>query len=377
MNLPLRKPTLRAPRVHPATGLQLSRAKGQHILHNQGVVRKILEAADIRSFDTVFEVGCGTGELTAGLLELAGRVHTVDIESRMVQETKERVRAAGLDARLESTVGDVLKIPFPRRFDVCVSNLPYQISSPFMFKLLRRLSEGPPWRSSVLMVQREFAERLFADPGEKAYSRLAISVRLFASVRRVFDVRPGSFIPQPQVHSTVIQLSPRLPAPSVDFEEWDGLIRLLFSRRRRTLRAHFRKTATLSMLEQNYKIRCSIVGDKPANSSFPELVDSVLREEGASAERAYLMDLDDMHSLLKAFHKKGIYFNNIHGDTRMASLGEEQSDNEGEEDHGDLGPLASLRPEREPGGLATQASTPQRGYPPPPPAFLDTDRFYP
>lgn len=118
-----------------------------------------LEAADLRSSDAVLEVGCGTGELTQQLLPLVRRVYAVDVETRMVQETQLRAQSSGF-SNLEAYVGDAVRLPLPKRFDVCVSNLPYKISSPMIFRLMKRLSEGPPWRAAVLMVQREFAERL-------------------------------------------------------------------------------------------------------------------------------------------------------------------------------------------------------------------------
>eukprot|EP00928_Gymnodinium_smaydae_P097806 TRINITY_DN8945_c0_g1_i2.p1 TRINITY_DN8945_c0_g1~~TRINITY_DN8945_c0_g1_i2.p1 ORF type:complete len:438 (+),score=77.54 TRINITY_DN8945_c0_g1_i2:47-1360(+) len=316
--LPLRRPTPRNPKVHPATGLPLARAKGQHLLHNKGIVQKIVRAADLRSYDSVYEVGCGTGELTMALLPLARVVHTCDVEARMVQETEHRASAAGFNNIVVSE-GDALKMAMPERFDVCVSNLPYQISSPFIFRLLRRLSEGPPWRLAVLMLQREFAERLLADPGEEHYSRLAIGVRLFARARRVFDVAPGSFVPAPQVHSTILRLEPRSPLPTIDFLEWDALIRLIFSRRRKTLHAQFTRLSTLNMLEQNYKMRCSLVGEKPSLRPFPEVVDAVLKKCGMQGERAFAMDIGDIQSLLRAFHDEGIHFANVHSAQRGAN----------------------------------------------------------
>ncbi|CAE8589302.1 unnamed protein product, partial [Polarella glacialis] len=319
-----------------------------------------LEASDIRSADAVYEVGCGTGELTMRLLPHARKVYTVDVERRMVQETQNRASSAGF-SNLEAVVGDALKTPMPRRFDVCVSNLPYQISSPFIFQLLRRISEGPPWRAAVIMLQREFADRLLADPGEKGFSRLALNVRLFARAVRLFDVKPGSFIPAPQVHSTVIKLEPRLPAPEVDFNEWDALIRVVFSRRRKTLRAQFRKISTLSMLEQNYKVWCTLSGQKPSTKPFPELVNSILEEEGFVRERAFAMDLEDLHSLLKAFNRRGIHFASVHqgalGD--MLDGGEADSDDEGHS------PLRL----RAPPVLQLQG----QGSPGPPPRGLDAE----
>lgn len=308
--LPLRKPTARAPKVHPATGLPLSRARGQHILHNQGIVQKIIKAAKIQPSDAVYEVGCGTGELTVQLLPQARKVYTIDLEERMVQETRNRAASLGYP-NLEVIVGDALRTPLPKRFDVCVSNLPYKISAPIIFKLLQRISQGPPWRYAILMLQREFAERLLADPGEKGFSRLALNVRLFARTVRLFDVAPGSFIPSPEIHSTVVRLEPRLPSPEVDFNEWDALIRVIFSRRRKTLRRQFRKLSTLALLEQNYKMWCSLSGTKPSTTPFPELVRSVLEDEGMLRERAFAMELEDLHLLLRAFNRRGIHFANV------------------------------------------------------------------
>ncbi|CAL1146902.1 unnamed protein product [Cladocopium goreaui] len=309
--LPLRKPTPRAPKLHPASGLPLSRARGQHLLHNKGVIHRFVEAADIRSSDAVYEVGCGTGEVTMELLPRARKVYTVDLESRMVEETKSRAQSAGFQ-NMEARVGDALRVEMPHRFDVCVSNLPYKISAPIIFRLLRRISEGRPWRSAVLMLQREFAERLLSDPGEKGFSRLALNVRLFAKAVRLFDVKAGSFVPAPEIHSTVIRLEPRIPAPEVDFNEWDAMIRVIFLRRRKTLRASLKKLSTLSMLEQNYKMWCSLSGNKPSAVPFPELVRSVLNDEAMLRERAFSMDLDDLHLLLKAFNRRGIHFASVH-----------------------------------------------------------------
>lgn len=320
--------------------MALNKAKGQHIIHNAGVLQKMLEAADLRSADAVYEVGCGTGELTMKLLPNARKVYAVDIEKRMVQETELRATSAGFN-NLEAVVGDALKLPMPRRFDVCVSNLPYQISAPFLFQLLRRVSEGPPWRSAVLMLQREFAERLLADPGEKGFSRLALNIRLFARAVRLFDVKAGSFMPAPEVNSTVIKLEPRLPAPQVDFNEWDALIRVVFSRRRKTLRAQFKKISTLSMLEQNYKVWCTLAGQKPSTTPFPQLVMSILEEERVLRERAFAMDLEDLHGLLRAFNRQGIHFSSVHQGALSTALNDESAE---ESDEDDLGPFSRRLP---------------------------------
>eukprot|EP00913_Durusdinium_trenchii_P025512 g23946.t1 len=251
--LPLRKPTPLAPKLHPATGLPLSRTRGQHLLHNQGVIYKIVEAADIQASDAVYEVGCGTGELTMRLLPLARKAGVANVV--VYVDTPWWVMPCV--SLCHGALMFVCLIPSGAlcvgMFHACRphrSNLPYKISAPIIFRLLRRISEGHPWRAAVLMLQRHFADRLLSDPGEKGFSRLALNVRLFAKAFRRCAANQN-FVKE--IHSTVIRLEPRVPAPEVDFNEWDALIRVIFSRRRKTLRAQFKKLSTLAMLEQNYK----------------------------------------------------------------------------------------------------------------------------
>merc|ERR1719284_2023280 len=111
------------------------------------------------------------------LLEQARRVVAFEIDPRMAAEVRKRATSAGR-MNLELQDGDVLRTPWPV-FDVCAANLPYQISSPFTFKLL---AHRPLFRCAVLMFQKEFAERLIANVGESQYGRLAINVSLFVKV---------------------------------------------------------------------------------------------------------------------------------------------------------------------------------------------------
>lgn len=306
------------------------------MLHNKGVLRKLVEQAGVRSTDNVYEVGCGTGELTMQLLGLAKKVYTIDVEPRMVQETQLRASSAGF-SNLEASVGNALTAPMPERFDLCVANLPFQISSPFIFQLLRRLTNGLPWRSAVLVLAQPYAERLLADPGQQVFTRLAVNVRLFVRTVRLFDAHANSFIPAPEVSSTVVRLEPRLPLPRVDFNEWDAMIRCLFFLRKKTLRATFKRITTLSRLEQNYKFWCTSAGKAPDRRPFPQLISDILDEEGVTHQRSYDMDIDDLYRLLLAFNRQGVHFASVHDE------GEEVPDYRLDEDF-DLGPLHLQRP---------------------------------
>ncbi|GIX65276.1 dimethyladenosine transferase [Babesia caballi] len=187
-----------------SSGMVFNKKFGQHMLKNPGILDKIVLAAEIRGSDTVLEIGPGTGNLTVRLVPLARKVIAVDIDNRMVSEVKKRCISMGYN-NLEVVEGDALRITLPK-FDVCTANLPYQISSPFVFKLL---SHRPLFRCAVLMFQKEFAERLLASTNEDKYGRLAINTRLFCTVTRVCKVAPGSFNPPPKVDSMIVKIVPR------------------------------------------------------------------------------------------------------------------------------------------------------------------------
>jgi 18S rRNA (adenine1779-N6/adenine1780-N6)-dimethyltransferase len=143
-----------------------------------------------------------------------------------------------------------MKVDLPY-FDVCVANIPYQISSPLTFKLL---AHRPAFRAAVIMYQHEFAMRLVARPGDALYCRLAANTQLLARVYHLLKVGRNNFRPPPKVDSSVVRIEPRNPAPPINFLEWDGLVRLCFGRKNKTLSAIFRQGSTLALMEQNYQL---------------------------------------------------------------------------------------------------------------------------
>ena len=123
-------------------------------------------------------MGPGTGNLTVKLLEHGKKVIAVEFDRRMVREVLKRVEGMDKGKNLEIIHGDVLRVDLPY-FDVCVANLPYQISSPFLFKML---AHRPAFRCAVIMFQLEFAQRLTARPGDELYCRLSVNTQLLAKV---------------------------------------------------------------------------------------------------------------------------------------------------------------------------------------------------
>jgi len=199
------------------------------------------------------------------LLEVAKRVVAVEYDPRMVQELQKRIQGTPHAHRLTLIQGDFLKTQLPY-FDLCVANVPYQISSAIVFKLL---AHRPLCRSAIVMFQREFALRLVARPGDSQYCRLAANTNLLARVEHVLKVGKNNFRPPPKVDSSVVRIVPRKPVPPVNFREWDGLVRLCFSRKNKTLGSIFRQKRVLQLLESNYKLVQALTagGDGPSGST--------------------------------------------------------------------------------------------------------------
>lgn len=286
-------------------GIQFNKDFGQHILKNPLIIQSMVEKSAVRPTDVVLEIGPGTGNMTVKLLDKAKKVIACELDPRMVAELQKRVQGTPYQAKLQIIVGDVLKSDLPF-FDLCVANIPYQISSPLVFKLLLH---RPLFRCAVLMFQREFAERLVAKPGDKLYCRLSINTQLLARVDMLMKVGKNNFRPPPKVESNVVRIEPRNPPPPINYQEWDGLTRIAFVRKNKTLSAAFKQTTVLTMLEKNYKLHCSL-NDKVVPDSFDikEMVNNILQKAGADIKRARTMDIDDFISLLHAFNAEGLHF---------------------------------------------------------------------
>ncbi|KAL6656586.1 hypothetical protein ACP70R_004366 [Stipagrostis hirtigluma subsp. patula] len=209
---------------------RLHRPRGQHLLTNPRVLDEIVRRAGIRPGDAVLEVGPGTGNLTVRLLASpAATVAAVEIDRRMVDAVTARAADLGLAHKLTVITGDAIDVELPE-FDVCVSNIPYCISSPLIAKLLFGRYR---FRTATLLLQREFARRLAAAPGDREYNRLAANARLVADVRLLMDVSKREFVPVPIVDSSLVEIRlketrPTEAAPGVSLDEWLEFLRVCF-----------------------------------------------------------------------------------------------------------------------------------------------------
>ncbi|KOX79550.1 putative dimethyladenosine transferase [Melipona quadrifasciata] len=300
--------TQKTTRVHKEVqkqGILFNTNIGQHILKNPLVIQSMVEKAAVRPTDVVLEIGPGTGNMTVKLLDKAKKVIACELDTRMVAELQKRIQGTPYQSKLQIMIGDILKIDLPF-FDLCVANIPYQISSPLVFKLLLH---RPLFRCAVLMFQREFAERLVAKPGDKLYCRLSINIQLLARVDLLMKVGKNNFRPPPKVESNVVRIEPRNPPPPINYQEWDGLTRVAFVRKNKTLLAAFKQTTVLTMLEKNYKLHCSLNNKElPEGFNIKDMISDILQKADAENKRARTMDIDDFISLLHAFNAQGVHF---------------------------------------------------------------------
>nr|XP_011431712.2 probable dimethyladenosine transferase [Crassostrea gigas] len=286
-------------------GINFNKEFGQHILKNPLVVNSMIEKSALRPTDVVLEVGPGTGNMTMKLLEKTKKVIACEIDPRLAAELQKRVQGTPFQTKLHLIVGDVLRTDLPF-FDICVANLPYQISSPFVFKLLLH---RPFFRCAVLMFQREFAQRLVAKPGDKLYCRLSVNTQLLARVDHLMKVSKNNFRPPPKVESSVVRIEPRNPPPPINFQEWDGLVRICFSRKNKTIGASFKYTKVLELLEKNYRTHCSLKSVPVApDFDVKAKVTEILEKGDFEKKRARTMDIDDFLGLLNCFNGEGFHF---------------------------------------------------------------------
>ncbi len=217
--------------------MQTRKRFGQHFLHDPAIIRRILDAIAPAAGERLVEVGPGRGALTWGLLERAKALDVIEID-------RDLARSLELDPRARDSlrvhVENVLDTDFVRLRGGgaglrIVGNLPYNISTPLLFRLL---AQHEAILDMHFMLQKEVVDRMAAQPGGKEYGRLTVMLAAVAEVESLFDVGPGAFQPRPKVWSAVVRLRPHRTAR---FEVGkDGVLRTLvtaaFSHRRKTLR---------------------------------------------------------------------------------------------------------------------------------------------
>ena len=210
--------------------IQARRRFGQNFLIEKSTIARIIESLKISPQDSVIEIGPGKGALTERLVKSQCNLTLIEIDKDLVDTLKRKYQ--GLSIVNE----DVLKVDFSSFFGIepkrIIGNLPYNISTPLLFKL-SRVNE---WIIDMhVMLQKEVAERIVSESSRKEYGRLSVSIQLLWEVTKLFDVSPTAFSPQPKVNSSFICLKPKKKI-NFDRDLMNQLLTSAFSARRKTLK---------------------------------------------------------------------------------------------------------------------------------------------
>lgn len=220
-------------------GLQPNKLLGQNFLIDANIARKITAALDIQPGDAVVEVGPGAGALTLFMAPLKIDLLAIEIDWGLFKLLEDILKPWPAAKVIR---GDALKISWQNFIAThfssgkkikLVSNLPYVISGPFMYNLFK---EGFPFTRVVLMLQKEVALRLIAEPGERNYGALSVISSYFSKGRVLFNVSNQVFWPRPKVDSAVLELAPRQGIlKSAEEKHFISLVQTLFQQRRKTM----------------------------------------------------------------------------------------------------------------------------------------------
>ena len=236
------------PKVSSTRRPQTKPKMGQHFLASEDLAARVVDTLGDVSQSTVLEIGPGRGILTSLLSRRARRLIAVELDRVLAAQLRLKF---GMERNVEVIEADVLSIDFdslfgpkpglsrpgielkPQKVKV-VGNLPYYITSDI---LLRLFEFSKYFDSIVIMVQREVADRIAAEPGGRDYGMLSATAQLYARVEKLFTLAPGSFVPPPKVHSTVLRLTidPQQERLGVAGDGFIDFLRLSFGQKRKTL----------------------------------------------------------------------------------------------------------------------------------------------
>ena len=243
---------------------------GQHFLRDLSVIDKIVESTDLSASDRVWEIGGGEGVLTEALLKFGVDLTVFEIDYDLQKFLEEKFAD-----KINLVKSDVLKLNWDEILSEkvkVVANLPYNITSPFLFKVIKNID----WFSSLtVMIQKEVAQRIVATPGNKKYGRLSLKMQFYFEVKKLFDVSSGSFYPPPKVDSSVIMAVPRENRPEVeDLDLYMRVIDLAFSNRRKMLRVNLKPLLSKEQI-QKIDFDLTLRGEKLSEDDFIELARQV------------------------------------------------------------------------------------------------------
>ena len=224
---------------------------GQNFLHDKNIISSIINKADVENED-IIEIGPGPGILTENILKNKARSLLAIEKDDSFKVNLKKIKS-NYRGNFDYLINDVIDFDFKKltkKKYKFVSNLPYNISVPFILKMIK-IRKTIPWKEMILMVQKEVAERITANINTKNYGRLSIIVNLNNDVKKLLNVKPSSFIPRPKVDSTVIKISPKKKYININNEVFEKIVKVSFSQRRKKIKNNLDQLDinTISLLE--------------------------------------------------------------------------------------------------------------------------------
>ena len=207
---------------------------GQNFLVDNNLLEKIINNVKIDSNENVLEIGPGQGALSEKLVGICYELHMVEIDRDLIAILKQHNKLS----QAEIINQDILKVDLPAldiENPVVVGNIPYNITSPIVFWLIKHLAS---WNRAYLMVQKELAQRLTAKIGTKDYSRLTVMTSLYFDIKICFLISPNVFLPKPKVQSAFIEIIKKENSShhNINLKSFDQVVRMAFNQRRKMLR---------------------------------------------------------------------------------------------------------------------------------------------
>jgi 16S rRNA (adenine1518-N6/adenine1519-N6)-dimethyltransferase len=254
-----------------------SNQRGQNFLIDANIIHFQIKQADIHPKDTILEIGGGLGNLTKCLAQKAKKVYVIENDRRIFNFLNDKY---GVHSNIEIIYGDAVKLDFPF-FTKCISNIPFQISSPITFKLL-----DYSFDLGIIMYQKEFAQRLFAEPGTKDYSRIAVMIQSRAVCKYLKTVKPTSFYPSPKIHSALVSIQKLKKELVKDLNNFSKFSTLLFTNKKKTVR-----NILVNLLKRKAK----------QNITLP---DKVLETVPHLERRVFTLTIDELNEIFKILKKR-------------------------------------------------------------------------
>ncbi|MFA5879082.1 MAG: 16S rRNA (adenine(1518)-N(6)/adenine(1519)-N(6))-dimethyltransferase RsmA [Candidatus Margulisiibacteriota bacterium] len=220
------------PRLSEDSVIRPKKSLGQNFLNDQNSLQKIVKLCEVKPQDVVLEIGAGTGLLTEKLQKKAGKLYILEIEQILISKLEARFKEPNVTIFHE----DILKFDFNRineqKFRV-IANIPYYISTKIIKQIIANLTRI---EDVILLVQKEFAGKLMAEPRHKNYTSLTLYANYFFEIKKLTDIKNTCFFPKPKVDSSLIKLTPRHePLFKVNEDNFFNLIRSCFHLRRKYL----------------------------------------------------------------------------------------------------------------------------------------------